>query len=509
MERIVQYKGPRYVPKLYSGADGTAAWEANKPYEALTIVTYYGNSYTSRKPVPSGIDILNNDYWVATGNYNAQVESYRQIAEEIKDDLAIYKGMAQAFHVIENTNAVSINIEMEQNKNKTLVFKNKVYEISSGLVVPEKARVYLNGAVIKRVANVFEMVTMQSGAEIYGGVIDGASDGVLSNINPQDRFSNIHVEDCTDIYIHDITLLGGCSGEINTEGTHSTLSILNSDNVRVENCNFLKSYGTGLIVYESEHITVTGCRFKLLAGSGLTSYHMSNSIVSDCYADDCGKDYSAEGVYTNKYTGISLNGNDIVCSNCTSANNSGAGFTLGHDISAQRISLVGCVTYNNGLYGIYVSGTGMVISNCTSKTDTERAIYVHDGAEVSISNYDASNTKGIYVYKAKAYISNYNSKDNESDLLAGTDSVVLMINSYMYDSTASIRFITADTGATLSVMNCHLIAADQKDVGILLAANTNGYIMDCVFSDNITTPVKEVSAGTGIKLYRHQSGNIA
>lgn len=68
------YIGARYVPKF---ADPTE-WNNTKTYEPLTIVSYQGNSYTSKTFVPVGIDILNDTYWANTGNYNAQVEQYRQ-----------------------------------------------------------------------------------------------------------------------------------------------------------------------------------------------------------------------------------------------------------------------------------------------------------------------------------------------------------------------------------------------------------------------------------------------
>lgn len=71
---VTQYIGARYVPLL---ADPTE-WASTRTYEPLTIVLYQGNSYTSRQYVPVGIDILNEDYWAPTGNYNAQVEAYRQ-----------------------------------------------------------------------------------------------------------------------------------------------------------------------------------------------------------------------------------------------------------------------------------------------------------------------------------------------------------------------------------------------------------------------------------------------
>ena len=72
---VTQYIGARYVPKFYENSDGTEEWRAGVEYEPLTIVTYNGNSYTSKKPVPSNIGNPsdNPSYWAATGNYNQQV----------------------------------------------------------------------------------------------------------------------------------------------------------------------------------------------------------------------------------------------------------------------------------------------------------------------------------------------------------------------------------------------------------------------------------------------------
>lgn len=77
---VTQYIGARYVPKFYENSDGTEEWRAGVEYEPLTIVTYNGNSYTSKKPVPSNIGNPsdNTSYWASTGNYNQQVEEYRQ-----------------------------------------------------------------------------------------------------------------------------------------------------------------------------------------------------------------------------------------------------------------------------------------------------------------------------------------------------------------------------------------------------------------------------------------------
>ncbi len=69
-----QYIGARYVPIFAEPLD----WDSTRKYEALTIVYYAGNSFTSRQAVPKGIDITNEKYWALTGNYNAQIEAYRK-----------------------------------------------------------------------------------------------------------------------------------------------------------------------------------------------------------------------------------------------------------------------------------------------------------------------------------------------------------------------------------------------------------------------------------------------
>lgn len=74
-----QYVGARYVPKFATPVE----WSASRQYEALEIVTHMNASYTSKKPVPTGVDINNTEYWTITGNYNAQVEQYRQETEQV------------------------------------------------------------------------------------------------------------------------------------------------------------------------------------------------------------------------------------------------------------------------------------------------------------------------------------------------------------------------------------------------------------------------------------------
>lgn len=78
-----QYVGARYVPKFAEPID----WDTERGYESLTIVTYKGESYTSKCPVPPGIDIKNTRYWALTGAYNAQVEEYKNQVKDLSEQV--------------------------------------------------------------------------------------------------------------------------------------------------------------------------------------------------------------------------------------------------------------------------------------------------------------------------------------------------------------------------------------------------------------------------------------
>ncbi len=80
---VTQYIGSRYVPLFADPVE----WSAQNTYEPLTIVLHEGNSYTSKQAVPKGVDINNEAFWALTGNYNAQVESYRQEVYRVRNSI--------------------------------------------------------------------------------------------------------------------------------------------------------------------------------------------------------------------------------------------------------------------------------------------------------------------------------------------------------------------------------------------------------------------------------------
>lgn len=107
-----QYIGARYVPIIGRKDEESTEWDGGlAPYEPLTIVLYQGNSYTSRQFVPAGVEITNDEFWANTGNYNAQVEQYRQevltFAESIEDNTEAIA--ANTEDIAANTDAITDN----------------------------------------------------------------------------------------------------------------------------------------------------------------------------------------------------------------------------------------------------------------------------------------------------------------------------------------------------------------------------------------------------------------
>jgi len=96
-----RWKGNRYVPIILGDWDSTKQTE----YESLSVVLYQGNSYTSKQFVPKGIDITNTNFWVITGNYNAQVEIYHN------DVINISKNVNQNTDDIKNLGGYGRTIE--------------------------------------------------------------------------------------------------------------------------------------------------------------------------------------------------------------------------------------------------------------------------------------------------------------------------------------------------------------------------------------------------------------
>lgn len=115
---VTQYIGARYVPLFANPAQ----WSSEREYEPLTIVLYQGNSFTSMQYVPVGIDITNVEFWAQTGNYNAQIEQYRnEVREYTKKVATLENTQTQQGATIETLKSTTENLGNSVNALNTKV----------------------------------------------------------------------------------------------------------------------------------------------------------------------------------------------------------------------------------------------------------------------------------------------------------------------------------------------------------------------------------------------------
>ena len=127
------YIGARYVPK-FSDTPGSE-WDNSIQYEPLTIVLYQGNSYTSKTFVPVGADINNGNYWVLTGNYNAQFE---QLLNQFGNIFSDYENQPNAREPLSSLyNSIELcNKIRRDNANKSIIRIATFNNLNSGIWFP-------------------------------------------------------------------------------------------------------------------------------------------------------------------------------------------------------------------------------------------------------------------------------------------------------------------------------------------------------------------------------------
>ena len=118
---VRQYVGARYVPVFADPME----WSDQREYEPLTIVIYQGNSYTSMQSVPVGVDISNTAYWVLTGNYNAQIEAYRQEVLAYDGRITANANAIAAYdgRITANANAIAAETQARINGDNALALR--------------------------------------------------------------------------------------------------------------------------------------------------------------------------------------------------------------------------------------------------------------------------------------------------------------------------------------------------------------------------------------------------
>ena len=241
-----QYVGARYVPKIMG------EWNKSLQYEALSVVTYMGNSFTSKVPVPANVEIDNTDYWVNTGNYNAQVEEYRKVTLETKELANNTNTDLQAFKKNQTNTNNEINNKIDTttsvlNKLKNAVFdgdtpsvitvaKNggRFHTINEAITFAKKyCRRYDNRVTILIFGGVYKesiVLTKNPGIDLVGvGMPEILSDAPYPN-GPANIYGDTYIE---GIYFHSI---GKDSYAFHLDGSTDTSC---GTSITIVNCKFV------------------------------------------------------------------------------------------------------------------------------------------------------------------------------------------------------------------------------------------------------------------------------
>ena len=188
--RHTQYIGARYVPIFGRVNETTIEWDNKAPYEPLTIVLHHGNSYTSRQYVPAGVEITNEQYWAPTGNYNAQVEQYRQ--DVLRYDARITTAqdsadkLKQQLHNVHNAVLLGVDVDQAQTgvsdkinellAEYDLYFPSGTYHLDKPIRTQGHSMTCDDGAVFvadKPMDHMCDMTITGRPAAISGGIWDG------------------------------------------------------------------------------------------------------------------------------------------------------------------------------------------------------------------------------------------------------------------------------------------------------------------------------------------------
>ena len=387
------YVGHRYVPKIMG------EWDQSIDYEGLSIVTHQGASYTSKKRVPVGIDILNNEFWVATGNYNAQVEYYRDETERVSNDLLLKADLSYVNTELDKKSDISyVNTELDKkvNKDHVVVSVDDYGAVGDG--------VHDDGDAIRQAVQFLE--DNKGGVLFFTPGKQYLAD--LEEYRPG-RYAIAHIKN----NVH-VDLLGANLKTINSANRRNTDILAFYDS---ENCSI---YGGSLTgdKYNSGNTGEWGMGIGLY---GALNFKAENIFIEECYGD---------GVY------IGRSDNKTHCENVTLNN------IICDNNRRQGISLVSCKN---------LKGTNIICKN-TEGTAPADGIDIEPNnpdeclVNILFENIFTSNNAGSGI---KLYLSNFDDR---------TETVSVKIINHKDDSTVGnspfrIRRIRKDTKGIIEIIN--------------------------------------------------------
>lgn len=353
---VRQYVGARYVPKFFENPNGSAEWIKGNTYEALTIVTYLGNSYTSKKPVPINTDITNTDYWVITGNYNEQVNDYKKMVDELF--ITPEQFGAKGDGVTDDTNALStalnsgklIKLSKKYLITNQINFGNSDITVTGGGEIIASSSLPLGSDMLRLTGNNIQNITIENITLNGINISNNAGENALLHIVAKTGqfIRNVLIKNCklyapqTQETSRKGIYLDNYNGAMNTDylkdvfisncnidGTNVGIAN-NRSEVHIDNCVIRNTYWESITIDNgTKNCTVTNC----LIGDHL-AVNGGGGIGLD-YAEDC-------LIYGNIFE---MSNSEIIYYNC---------ITFNSNIGSSKNIIVSNNIFKGGNSSLYV-----------------------------------------------------------------------------------------------------------------------------------------------------------
>ncbi len=361
-----QYIGARYVPKL------VGEWDNSRVYEALSIVQYKFGSYTSRKPVPAGIVPTDTEYWVLTGDYNGQVEEYRQ-------------------------NVVALEKNVTTLGNQVTTLDSRVTELGDAiggfkdlpiLDLTDKAGVDLcdvYDGTFRGVVFLPENAALSRTITITAPVVIIGNGCNISHTTPnciEITTSGVHIENINFNY-------GGTA--IDPDNANNSVIRVAHNSAEIVGCNFKESPGAGISLTSTRWTIVSACNVSNMKSSSIAAFWVGKSATESRF-ENC----TASNNYLD---GWHIEGAKIILSGCAATKNglrpstqSGAygacGVYGGQDDSTRPVECVleNCSFSENTESGVDFGSSGCSITNCVMSKNGLNGIRLADNYRTIIAN---------------------------------------------------------------------------------------------------------------------------
>lgn len=479
-----KYVGNRCIPRP------EGEWDKNKEYENLSIVLASdGNSYTSKKNVPKGIELKNTEYWVISGNYNAQVENYKETVENYKNEtdnkinlLSNYI-TAEAFGAkgdgtTDDTIALQNAINYSATNKIPLLLLAKKYSFSNTLNVPQGCKI---------IGNMRERLWVNTPTTELYFVNNGNVEAIKINENA-DSFNNYNTPNYSHVTLKNITLTttGGFCG-INVSGYEHIL-----ENVCINN------FAIGLYIignYKSIFKNITCLRCDI--GCFIAPNTNSNSILENCWFQfgsniqentslDIRIKTKINNVYTDKKCGIYMNRGSITAK-ALSVEGTSFGIFIVND-SKIRIDRLGaelitdCIVYcdNEGQYPtVLIDELSMYNANGYNGK-IARASYLSTVIIKSSFDFPANFTEPD-ILQSKTYIQFKNKTFTSPITFQNIDATIVQNNSYYIGNKFYIDIVvTYDTYDSNKPVIINVPPIEKINVG-LITSDSESFIFNAEY----------------------------